>query len=251
MWLTKPDHVGTSKAAPRVNDQCPPPAGRSIPVRSSRFRPAAVVSSPSVMYGRARPAGPARQPGAAASGASPRSDAGRKVRRRTYPAGARRCASCPARRGVGPGWPLRVPHGFDSTLRGAGVGCIDREQDVLGIDQVAGRGGQDHRRVRSAAGGVRGNDQQVHQVAVGAQGGEQVGGLAGEVTEQQDPAVDAHAAGMAVPSRRRRGPVRPCSLIVGCEQIPPARAPPARCADTRSGWQPGCRRCAHRERSGL
>jgi hypothetical protein len=66
---------------------------------------------------------------------------------------------------------------------------------VLGVEEVAGGGGQDHRGVGGTAGGVRGDDEQINAVTVGAQRGEQVGRLAAEVAQSQYPVVDAQPVG--------------------------------------------------------
>jgi hypothetical protein len=66
---------------------------------------------------------------------------------------------------------------------------------VLGVDPVAGGGGEGHRGLGGRAGGVRGYDQQIYAVAVVAACGQQRGRLAGEVAQPKPAARHGQPAG--------------------------------------------------------
>src|SRR5690606_31126092 len=82
---------------------------------------------------------------------------------------------------------------------GGRSGCGGGEQ-VLGVDPVAGGGGEAHRGFGGRPGGPRGYDQQVHAVAVVAACGQQPGGLAGEVAQPYPAARDCQPAWSGVPA---------------------------------------------------
>jgi hypothetical protein len=76
----------------------------------------------------------------------------------------------------------------------------DGGEDVSGVDEVAGGGGEQHRGVGRAGVGIRGHDQQVDAVTVVAQRGQQGRGLAGEVAKPHYAPSHVQTAGLFIPA---------------------------------------------------